>query len=351
MATSSARRRAVERLERLGGASLDDEAVRRAALDVLRTALPFDAWSWATSDPASQLAVSALAEHPFERGMLDLLCAEEDPLEVNRRSVLARARSPVAALSISTHGHLERSRRWREQFDAYAVADELRIVFADRTGCWGYLDLYAFGATQYGEDEIRVAHAFARLLTPALRRASAPPRAMRHVADMRDPAVILVGCDLRVRAQTGPASRWLSQLRSGAHQPLPCAVLAATARAIGAADDAAAVVRERCADGQWATVRAARLDTGGVAVTVEHSAPRDVLDYLARAVALTRRERDVLSLLFTGHDTRSVAERLVISPGTVHDHVKSILAKTGHSSRRELAASVVIPDRGGHVPM
>jgi DNA-binding CsgD family transcriptional regulator len=345
MATSTARRRVVERLERLGGAALDDESVRREALAILATVLPFDAWSWAISDPASGLATSVLAEHPFERGMLELLRAEEDPQEVNRRSMLARAGPSVAALGSTTRGHLARSRRWREQLAEQAVADELRIVFADRAGCWGYLDLYTLGRTRYGEDEIRVARSAARLLTPPLRRAAYPPGAGARAADVREPGVLVVGNDLRVRAQTGAAASWLPQLRHGTAQPVPCAVLAVTARALAAPTDDAAVVRHRCADGQWATVRAAALDTGGVAVTIEHSAPREVLDYLARAAALTRRERDVLALLFRGNDTQAVADRLVIAPGTVHDHVKSILAKTGHASRRELLGSVVLPGR------
>ncbi len=349
VATSTALRRVVERLERLSEASLDDESVRREALAILAAGLPFDAWSWAISDPASGLAASALAEHPFERGMLDLLRAEEDPEEVNRRSMLARAGSPVAALGIATHGHLERSRRWREQLAEQAVADELRIVFADRAGCWGYLDLYTLGQTRYGEDEIRVARTAVKLLTPALRRASYPPGV--RAADGREPAVLVLGDDLRVRAQTGAAGSWLSRLRQGSAQPLPCAVLAVTARALAAPTGDAAVVRHRCTDGQWATVRAAALDAGGVAVTIEHSAPREVLDFLARAAALTRRERDVLALLFSGNDSQAVADRLVIAPGTVHDHVKSILAKTGHSSRRELLGSVVTPGRTLGVPV
>ena len=303
MSTSTVQRRVVDRLERLGGASLDDESVRLEALAIVRAALPFDAWSWATSDPTSQLAASALAEHPFERGMLALLRVEEDPTEVNRRSALARTREPAAALSVTTQGHLERSRRWREQLVDHDVADELRIVFADRTGCWGYLDLYTLGSTRYDEDEVALGNAIARLLTPSLRRAT-PPDLAADAAEVREPAVLIVDDTLRVRAQTGPASRWLPQLRSDGHQPLPCAVLAATARAAVAPADSAALVRERCTDGQWATVRAARLDTGGVAVTIEHSAPLEVLDYLARAAALTPREREVLALLFRGADTR-----------------------------------------------
>lgn len=76
-------------------------------------------------------------------------------------------------------------------------------------------------------------------------------------------------------------------------------------------------------------------------MTIERSTTADRLDVLARASALSARERDVLAVLAEGADTRDVATRLFVSPNTVQDHLKSILAKTGSHSRRELHARAV----------
>ena len=50
---------------------------------------------------------------------------------------------------------------------------------------------------------------------------------------------------------------------------------------------------------------------------------------------LTRRERDVLSLMVKGHANAVIAEQLAISRSTVKSHVRSILSKTGAVNRAE----------------
>jgi DNA-binding CsgD family transcriptional regulator len=50
------------------------------------------------------------------------------------------------------------------------------------------------------------------------------------------------------------------------------------------------------------------------------------------------REQQVLDLLTRGCSTKETAERLELSPHTVHDHVKSLHRKLGVSSRGELIA-------------
>jgi DNA-binding CsgD family transcriptional regulator len=51
--------------------------------------------------------------------------------------------------------------------------------------------------------------------------------------------------------------------------------------------------------------------------------------------ALTRREIDVLRLMATGETNAGIAERLIISEGTVKSHVKHILRKLGAANRAE----------------
>jgi two-component system nitrate/nitrite response regulator NarL len=53
---------------------------------------------------------------------------------------------------------------------------------------------------------------------------------------------------------------------------------------------------------------------------------------------LTRREREVLSLLAQGGDNDAIAQALVISPQTARTHIQNVLGKLGVHSRLEAAA-------------
>jgi tetratricopeptide (TPR) repeat protein/DNA-binding CsgD family transcriptional regulator len=54
---------------------------------------------------------------------------------------------------------------------------------------------------------------------------------------------------------------------------------------------------------------------------------------LDAAVALSKRENEVLKLIAEGHRTSQIAKILVISPGTVNNHLNSIYSKLGVNSR------------------
>jgi two-component system, NarL family, nitrate/nitrite response regulator NarL len=67
-----------------------------------------------------------------------------------------------------------------------------------------------------------------------------------------------------------------------------------------------------------------------------------------RLVALTPREREVLSLLVEGHDAAGMAAVLFISPETARTHVQRVLRKLGVHSRLEavtLVATTGLADR------
>jgi DNA-binding NarL/FixJ family response regulator len=51
---------------------------------------------------------------------------------------------------------------------------------------------------------------------------------------------------------------------------------------------------------------------------------------------LTKREREVYSLLILGESYEKIAEKLYISKSTVHSHINSIYTKFNVRSRREL---------------
>lgn len=56
---------------------------------------------------------------------------------------------------------------------------------------------------------------------------------------------------------------------------------------------------------------------------------------------LTRRERDVLTLLARGLTTRQIAEQLVIGPGTVKGYIERVLSKLGAANRAQAAARAI----------
>jgi NarL family two-component system response regulator LiaR len=56
---------------------------------------------------------------------------------------------------------------------------------------------------------------------------------------------------------------------------------------------------------------------------------------------LSEREREVLALLVEGLSNDEIAERLVISPGTVRHHVSACISKLGASNRTHAAALAV----------
>ena len=61
-----------------------------------------------------------------------------------------------------------------------------------------------------------------------------------------------------------------------------------------------------------------------------------------RSVHLTNREWEVLVLLGQGRTTREIANRLVVSTGTIRSHVAALLRKLGAGDRRTLAAAIGI---------
>ncbi len=52
--------------------------------------------------------------------------------------------------------------------------------------------------------------------------------------------------------------------------------------------------------------------------------------------ALTPREREILRLLAEGYSNKEIAERLVVSPSTVHSHHANLMRKLNLDSRHEL---------------
>ena len=95
-------------------------------------------------------------------------------------------------------------------------------------------------------------------------------------------------------------------------------------RGARSADDAAAELR--------AEIRAGRLDSEVVEAVLAAAGHR-VVRRREGPAGLTPREVEVLRLLARGMSNREIADRLVISPKTVGNHVEHIYGKIGAPTR------------------
>jgi two-component system response regulator NreC len=90
-------------------------------------------------------------------------------------------------------------------------------------------------------------------------------------------------------------------------------------------------------------INAVRVVAAGEVYLYPTMARQLVRDYVSRVggslesdLPLSPREREVMQLLAEGYSNKEIAERLVVSPSTVHTHRSNLMSKLGLSSRREL---------------
>jgi DNA-binding CsgD family transcriptional regulator len=184
-------------------------------------------------------------------------------------------------------------------------------------------------------------------LGAALRRSLARDR-RSGTAPASPPGVIVLDRELRPLSWTPGASAWIDALPAAAVYAalgmLPAMVypLGTLARAGNGINGSGSGALERAVDGRWVMIQAAALEgrgRGEIAITLRDATAGETFNRLSRIYALTPRERQVVSTLAAGLDTRAAADRLAISRHTLQDHLKSVFAKIGVNSRREVVAS------------
>jgi DNA-binding CsgD family transcriptional regulator len=311
--------------------------VRRALDGLLRSTLHHDVGALSTIDPATNLFTSCYVSGAALEGgaareqvIFDIEFLGDDP---NSYRELAHAHVPVGRLLEKTDGDLSRARRYSALLEPLGVTDEMRVVLRAHGSCWGSLTLYRrAGSPPFSAADESVAADAAPVIADLfrltmLRAALAAPAALKG-----PPGLILIAADGTV-STTEAASAWVDAIDDRGRLPSVLHSVAAAARAGDALARAAVPTR----DAGWVVLHGSTLGDD-VAVIVEGARPPLLSAVIAGAYGFTPREQEVTGLLAQGLNNKTIAARLSLSPFTVQDHVKSVLAKAGVQSRGELVA-------------
>jgi DNA-binding CsgD family transcriptional regulator len=324
----------------------DARDLRLSLLEELRRLVSFDSFAWLLTDPSTEVGVGPIADVPCLPDLPRLIRLKY-ATEINRWTQQAE---PVACLHAVTGGKLEQSLVWRELLADYDVSDVASIVFRDRFGCWAFLDLWRYDGI-FTDTQARVLTRHVDTITAALRRCILRTfsRSAHSSTPLRwpGPVVLVLSEQLDVQRQTPETERYLRALvpPDDDRPPIPAGAYNVAAQLLATEagiDDHQPAARVHLQEGDWLTLRAARIGDD-IAVSIERASPTERLDLFRRAAGLTARETELLDLLATGADTRTIAEHMFLSEHTVQDHLKAIFAKTGTTSRRDLLARAVAP--------
>ncbi|MGH9276248.1 MAG: helix-turn-helix transcriptional regulator [Acidimicrobiales bacterium] len=341
----------LDRVTRRCAEHVEERLLRIALVEDIRQTVSFGAHVWALTDPETEVGTSPFADVPQEavRELPRLIRCRYLTL-VNRWNTLE---GPAASLLRATRGSPDASLLYREVLAPFGVSDVATVMFRDRHGCWGWLDLWRFtGDDPFSDRDLAVLSAITVPVTEALRRCQARSFDDPTPTPVRSgPVVLFLSPALEVLAQTPETDAYLRTLLppDADQRPIPAGAynVAGQLLAVEAGiDTQPPLSRVRLVGGVWLTFRAARVDSSApeaerdIAVTIEPTTPAERRLLYARSHALSPREAELLDLLVEGADTKAVADALFLSQHTVQDHLKSIFAKTGAHNRRTLLTRV-----------
>jgi DNA-binding CsgD family transcriptional regulator len=347
---AAGKERARDRIAELAGRGHDLVSFWEECTDVLDAAVPhFDKPCWYTLDPASLLITShyhdGLPEFPPE-----MLSHEYYGDDVNQISDIARSEAGISTLHEATGGDPSSSRTWHMNME---MGGDQEMIAAMRTGAgevWGAIGLYRAPSEPMFDDEEK---SFLTAIAPDLATGARTGLLVGEAKEPQwpdSPGLVVLSSAGEVESTTPGVERWLADLPDGDWDAgrLPSAVHAVAARALRTAenpDDPGEVALSRVLSrsGTWVVLHGTSLVASGsrrAAVIVEPAHPARITPLLMSAYGLTDREQEVTRLVLQGDSTAQIAERLVVSPHTVQEHLKKIFDKTDVRSRRELVGKV-----------
>ncbi len=335
MARPSLRELEPTTIHRLVDDAEDSRVLRAELLARLHRVVEFDWYAWVLTDPTTSVGVDPLAEIPE---------LAELPGTIRLKYLTAFNRWTSLTEPATLGSRAAESLLWREAQAQHGVVDVASVALRDRCGCWGFLDLWS--TRPYAVQVPVLLGELAPQLTHAMRlvRAKSFHVPGDQAPPPSKPLVLVFGDDLSVLDQAEGSQEWLRLLlpQPDGSTPIPACALNVAAQLLAVEegiDDNPAMARMPLPGGAWVTLRASRLEPRhAIAVTLEWTTGADRLDMFGRAHGLSPRENQILGVLATGADTAATAEHLHLSPHTVQDHLKSVFAKTGDHSRRELLA-------------
>jgi|SRR5579875_865736 len=337
---------------RLTHAGLDSTSLRHEILRVLKRVIAIDAAFFATTDPATLLFTSAVADDVLLRQTPLFLQNEFLHDDTNKFVQLTRRRDHVRSLHEGTSGNLASSWRYREILEPSDLGDELRVALVVDGACWGVMCLHREKAhATFTPEE----HSFLARVTPHIAaglRMSLTIGVIEAAAPHNGPGLLLLSDDLSLIALSPAAERLMEEL-PGLHSTggiLPPAIMAVAARLRElegetgtSGEELVPRVRVRSSRGEWISVHATRM-TGGpinqIAVILDRAQPAEIAPLIVQSHGLTPRESEITRLIAQGFATAEIAATCHITTETVQDHCKSIFDKVGVRSRRELVAQL-----------
>jgi DNA-binding CsgD family transcriptional regulator len=325
--------RAREAIEAVCAQELDSRLLRTEVVRILQAAIGGSFHAFVLTDPATSVGTDPHAVIP-DMSRLPATIRAKYLTAVNRWTTL----DPAGLLG----DRREESRLWRDAQRDHGIVDVASVVLRDAHGWWAFLDLWS--TEPYDDRALELLRSVAPSLTHGLRRAVASTLVMgAPVAG--GPAVLVLDDELAIVGRTSASEERLAQLLPGPGRPIPAAAYNIAAQLLAreaGVDDHEPSGRVHLGGGTWMTLHASRLQPdGSIAVTIEPATAAERLDLFARGHALSRRETEVLTQLAQGRETTEVASAMALSPFTVQDHLKSVFAKTGVRSRRDLVARVL----------
>jgi DNA-binding CsgD family transcriptional regulator len=338
-------------MEGLAVSGLDVPTFSESALEALARAVPFSAACFATADPATGLVTGTVKtglddHHDDEWAHFEYVVPDPSAfLELSRRP------GGVVGLQSETDGRLEVSPRFTDFIRRYwDFGDELRAALTADSTTWGFVALFRESGAAFTPLEQEFVSTIGSTLATGLRSGLLAAAGAPAAALVDGPAVLVVDDRGEIASASVGAAAQVAELGGGplGSSPLPLALLGlvnAARRTASEGRPAVPRVRLRTRSGHWMVAHASRLmsrdgTTSDVVLTIEEARPPEIVPIVVSAFGLTAREQDVVQLVLQGVDTTAIARSLHLSAYTVQDHLKSIFAKVGVRSRRELTAKV-----------
>jgi DNA-binding CsgD family transcriptional regulator len=340
--------RARQELFRLIHRGLALGAFFETADGTLCRSVPYQGRCWLSLDPATLLPTSQFTRDTGGARLIDLAANEFLEDDFNKIAVLARATRPAAALLQATHGHPERSLRYRRVLarHGYTNGDELRIVFRTGDAVWGCAIVHRRVGV-FEDREIALAADLTGVIAEGIRRAILVT-ALRAGDGSERPGFIILRDDGTIESATPAARQWMEEILdpTGESGEVPMVVASVAYRArLAIADGTQEVASARVPrrSGGWLELDGSLMDddaSGRIAVIIQPATSARIAPLIAAAYGLSEREREVTSLVLHGLSTADIGDRLKVSPYTVQDHLKSIFEKLGVHTRGELVAQL-----------